>query len=184
MNNLKYVLKIALPLFLICAVTVAALAGINELTKDKIAENAKEELDRSMAEFFGNGCAVTELDTSALGDNVKKAYKTEKDGVLAGYAFDVTGSGAYKGKIEVLVAVDTNGTVIGISNVSNGETPSIGGKVLESAGETYKGHNASNVEKDKDIVFVSGATKTSTALNNAVKNALAAYEKVKGSEAV
>lgn len=177
MKNVKYVAKIALPLLAICIVTVAVLAAVNAFTSPVIAQNRQSELDANMASFFGEGIETSVVENAEFDKSVKIVYSVSKDGALTGYCFDVTGNGAYKGKIEVLVAIGADGRIIGISNVQNGETPSIGGRVLteDYISENYVGHTSAQLERDKDVVFLSGATKTSTALNNAVKNAFAAY---------
>ena len=178
MNNFKYVLKIALPLLAVCIVTVAVLASVNALTAPVIAENRQNELNGNMTGFFGEGIETTTVDGLSFDSAVKKAYCVRKDGQTVGYCFDVTGSGAYKGKIEVLVAIDSAGSIVGVSNVQNGETPSIGGQVLKKdyIEANYVGHTKTQLEKDRDVTYLSGATRTSTALNNAVRNAFAAFE--------
>ena len=176
-NNIVYVLKIALPLLLICAVTVAVLAAINALTAPVIAANEQEKLDNNMTAFYGEGIEASIYENDSFDASVKKAYQIKKDGQLIGCCFDVTGSGAYKGKIEVLVALDDKGVIVGISNVKNGETPSIGGRVLAdgSVKDQYVGATADNLPPFSEV-SISGATRTSTALQNAVNNALAAYK--------
>ncbi len=179
MKNFKYIVKIALPLVVICIVTVAVLAGVNAFTAPVIEKNNAETLRNNMELFFGDGIDAKESSPAGHESSVKAVYAVSKDGAEIGYCFDVTGNGAYKGTVEVLVAVDTEGKIVGISNVKNGETPSIGGKVLRTDYfENYIGHTAQNIQKDVDIPFISGATRTSTALNNAVKNALNAYETI------
>ena len=181
MKTVGYIAKIALPLLLICAVIIAVLAAVNHVTAPVIADNMAKELDRNMTSFYGEGIKAETFEASGLDASVKAVYKVTKDNELVGYCFDVTGSGAYKGKIEVLVALDASGAVKGISNVRNDETPGKGDKVLnDEYFKLYNGHNASNIEKGKDITFVSGATKTSTALNNAVHNAVTAFEFISG----
>ncbi len=176
MSNVKYVAKIALPLLLICAVTVAVLAAVNALTEPVIEKNTAKALNDSMTSFFGEGIRAETKELSTPDVSVKATYLIKKGEETLGYCFDVTGKGAYKGTVEVLVAFDNEGKIIGISNVDNGETPSIGGKVLsDSYFENYKNHTGGNIEKDIDIPFISGATRTSTALNNAVRNAANAY---------
>ena len=182
MNNFKYVVKIVLPLLIICAAVVAVLAAINALTSPVIEENNKKALNDNMTAFYGEGIEASSLETSSFDPSVKKAYRVLKEGELAGYCFDVTGSGAYKGKIEVLVALDASGKIVGISNVKNGETPSIGGKVLAdgSVKDSYVGLSYSDSRPVRDDYMISGATRTSTALNSAVINAFNAYSVVEG----
>ena len=192
MKNLKYILKIALPLLLICTVTVAVLAVVNSLTAPKIAEHAAENLNNSMNTFFGEGCQATELPldgydltTGFTVGSVKKIYKVSVGGEDAGYCFDVTGKGAYKNTVEMLIAVNSDGTIRGISTVNSNETPAKAASVLCESyyRENYIGRTASNIEPDRDVSFVSGSTRTSTALNNAVRTALLAFDAVKGGNA-
>ena len=179
-ENVKYVCRIVLPLFIICVCVVAVLAAINALTAPVIADNNERALNESLAAFYGDDIKAEPVNGS-FDSSVKTVYRVKKNDADVGYCFDVTGSGAYKGRIEVLVALDGEGKIIGISNVKNGETPSIGGKVLAEGGvkDNYIGASFDTLPAFSEV-SLSGATRTSTALQNAVKNAFDAYKSLTG----
>ncbi len=191
MKNVKNIIRIAFPLLLISTVTVAVLAIVNALTAPQIELHTRESLNNSMISFFGEGCIAEELSLenrdltagSAVG-SVKKIYKVTIDHTDVGYCFDVIGKGAYKNTIEMLIAVNLDGTVRGISTIVNNETPAKASYVLSDDyyRENYIGHTLSNIEPDKDVAFISGSTRTSTALNNAIRTALLAFDTLKGGE--
>ena len=61
-NNFTYVLKIFLPLLLICAVVAGIISGLQVLTRDQIAANEamveqkkEEEKLRAITEIYGEG---------------------------------------------------------------------------------------------------------------------------------
>ena len=182
-NNVIYVLKIVLPLLLICIAVVAVLALVNMMTEPVIAQNNEEKFNRNLSKYYGPGITAEERNIEDLGENVKTAHTVRKDGAVIGYCFEVIGKGAYKNSITVLVALDEKGAVLGIANVKNGETPSLGGKVLAEGGvkDNYVGATADALPEGEQA-FLSGATRTSNALKNAVNTAFDAYKIIKESE--
>lgn len=192
MKNVVYVLKIMLPLVLISAVTVGLLAAVNAFTAPVIEKNEAEALQKNMTELFEDGIdapAVLEYTDK----NVRSVYEIKKNGSVIGYCFDVTGSGAYNGKIEVLVAVNTDGTVRGIRNVKNSETSSVGVSKVLNNGDYVSLYNGKTIDTYASVetrmkddaagINTTGATKSATALKNAVRNALAAFAEINGKEA-
>ena len=182
-ENVVYIIKIVLPLLLICVAVVAVLAMVNEVTEPVIKQNNEDKFNENLSNYYGSGVVAEECKTDGLGDNVYKAHVVKKDGATVGYCFEVIGKGAYKNTITLFVALDGNGAVRGISNVKNGETPSLGGKVLADGGvkDNYVGATADTLPEG-DKAFLSGATRTSTALKNAVTTAFDAYKIIKESE--
>ena len=49
---MKKILSIAFRLFFVCLICVAALAGVNAVTADKIAENEREEIQRALSQLI------------------------------------------------------------------------------------------------------------------------------------
>ena len=85
----------------------------------------------------------------------------------------------YAGKntpIEILVGIDPEGTVTGVTVVSSGETPGLGTKIEdEEYLQSYVGISGSADGVDT----ITGATFSSTGLRDGVNFALSEFEKVK-----
>ena len=51
-NTMQHILRLTLTLLVICAVVAAVLAGVNMITKDKIADNIRAEKNAAIQEIF------------------------------------------------------------------------------------------------------------------------------------
>lgn len=111
-------------------------------------------------------------------DNVEKMIK-KSDGTVA---FEVITNGYAKGGLDILVAMNTDGSVKAISVVSLSETPGLGTKVQDSgflSQYSGKAEQLMVVKKqpsaDNEIQAVTGATRSSNGVTNAVNVALEVY---------
>lgn len=111
-------------------------------------------------------------------DNVEKMIK-KSDGTVA---FEVITNGYAKGGLDILVAMNTDGSVKAISVVSLSETPGLGTKVQDSgflSQYSGKAEQLTVVKKqpsaDNEIQAVTGATRSSNGVANAVNIALEVY---------
>lgn len=175
-STVSYVLRLALTLLLICAVVAAVLAGVNAITKDKIAAiNAQKTTDAIAAVLPDAGSATaleTYQDPSGL---VTAVYESE-----TGYAIEVAPSG-FGGTVSMMVGVDRAGQVLGVRVISHSETAGLG---AVAAASTAKGQSFREqfigtsgilaVSKDGgSIDSISGATITSRAVTEGVNAAIA-----------
>ncbi len=172
-SNVTYVLRLALTLLLITAVVAIALAGVNSITAPKIAElNAQKTQDAIEAVLPGGGQEVSFTDDTGL---VTTVYQGG-----AGYAVQVTPSG-FGGAIDMMVGIDTDGKVLGISIISNSETAGLGAVAAAdtSAGEAFRSQftgASGSVAVSKDggqMDAITGATITSRAVCTGINAALA-----------
>lgn len=92
-------------------------------------------------------------------ENIKKNTSTYIDGTY------ITTADGYGSDFEVKTTIKDD-EIIDIIVTSHNETPSIGGIAIESLIDSIKTNNSTQVD------MISGATKTSTALINAVNEAL------------
>lgn len=173
-----------LVLFCVCLAATAALAGINLLTIDTIAQvNAQAEKESRLvvlpeaAEFEGAGEGGTE-------------YYIGKDasGNVVGYTFTTAASG-YGGSVGVMTGIGSDGKVTGVVVLSHSETPGLGANAEKDtfrqqyidkavAGEHYAVIK-SGTAGDGQILAMSGATITSDAVTNAVNMAMDKFNEVK-----
>ena len=174
-NTVLYVLRLALTLFLITAVVAAALAGVNSVTKPIIDRLNAEKTQKAIEAVLPGGFneELTAFDTQ--GGLVSKVYKGE-----SGYALEVLPSG-FDNTITMMVGVDFEGKVLGISVVSHTETAGLGAVAAAqtSAGEAFRGQfvgKSDSVAVNKDggeLDAITGATITSRAICVGVNAALA-----------
>jgi len=183
-------------LLAVCVVAAAVLGVTNYITADKIAEQAALANDQarrsvlSQAQEFTllDGQEVSELLSKAEYDSIREVYVAKADGDIIGYAIKTSPKG-YGGEIEVMVGIDTEGTVTGIKVGNNSETPGLGQNATKpefQAQFTGKNWNEgvtvikSGTPKDNEIVAIAGATITSNAVTNGVNQALNLAKELSG----
>lgn len=159
---MKQYLKVALILFIICAVAAGLLALINSVTAPVIAEaelQAKKQTLGFLA--FGNdiGETVTAEDAS-----VKEYTALLKDNNVVGYVLEVAGTG-YGGEMKLLAAYDVNGKLLGSKMTNSSETPGLGKKAHEDwYMEMFSSKDAIPQSKNdlpsSEVATISGATIT------------------------
>jgi electron transport complex protein RnfG len=172
-NNVMYILRLSLTLLIITAVVAALLGGVNAVTAPIIAQLKAEKTQQAISAVLpGGGRPVTDYtDNTGL---VAAVYKGEN-----GYAFQVT-PGGFDNTITMMVGVDFEGKVTGISVISHTETAGLGAVAAAStsAGEAFRGQfvgmsGTVSVTKDGGAVdSITGATITSRAICVGVNAAL------------
>ena len=134
----KFILKVAGTLTAISLVVAALLGFVNSITKDKIAaidaENTRVAMSAVAPEGseFGDKMELSEAAITAASDNGGKLvelYPVTLDGADAGYVMKISASGS-QGAIVMMVGVDADKAITGISVVSHSETSGIGTKVV------------------------------------------------------
>ena len=174
-NTVLYVLRLALTLFLITAVVAAALAGVNSVTKPIIDQLNAEKTQKAIETVLPGGFDEQLTSFDNQGGLVSKVYKGE-----SGYALEVLPSG-FDNTITMMVGVDFEGKVLGISVVSHTETAGLGAVAAAqtSAGEAFRSQfvgKSGSVAVSKDggeLDAITGATITSRAICVGVNAALA-----------
>ena len=174
-STVMYILRLTVTLLLITSVVAAALAGVNAVTAPKIAELKAAKTQKAIELVLPGGGA--EVEAPAV-DLVSKVYQGEN-----GWAVEVVPVG-FDNVITMMVGVDNDGNVLGISVISNTETAGLGAVAAAntSAGEAFRSQFAGqsgSVSVSKDggqIDALTGATITSRAVCAGVNAALAAVE--------
>ena len=188
----KFIIRVAGTLTAICLVVSALLGGVNAITADKIAAINQANTEASLnavsegADEF-TPIALTDAMTataSAAGAKLTEAYTVKAAGEAVGYAFKVVASGS-QGNIEMIVGVDADNAVTGVSIVSNKETAGIGSKVMENNAlpsgtgvlDQFIGMSgAGTLTVGKNVDAISGATVSSKGVTKGVNAALAVAE--------
>lgn len=189
----KFILKVAGTLTVIALVVAALLGVVNNVTKDKIAEQDAENTRIAMSAVapegseFGDKMDVSDAvaaAASAQGGKIVEMYPMTNGGADAGYVVKVSASGS-QGTITMMVGVDANKAITGISVISHSETSGIGTKVVgnepNSAGvpvlDQFVGMSGSgSLVVGKNVIAVSGATVSTKGITMGANAALAAVE--------
>ena len=172
---LRYVLRLTLTLLVIAAVVATLLAVVNQVTAPIIAKRNAEKTQSAIALVLPGGYdrEITEF-TDATG-LVSKVYEG-----AGGYAVEVAPAG-FDGAITMVVGIDTDGKVSGISIISHTESAGLGAVAANtgSAGTAFRDQfvglsGTVAVTKDGGTVnAITNATITSRAICTGVNAALA-----------
>ena len=186
-----YIIKLTVTLFVTCVVVAACLGGVNAITQEKIEAINKEKTEIAMKAVVADPDNTTFSDKLTLTDEMVAAagsvtldsvYEAQAGGQPAGYAIKVVASGS-QGKIEMMVGVDAEGTVTGVSIVKNSETSGIGSKVMTNMPTAngigvlsqFEGKSAADgtLTVGANVDAISGATVSTRGVTNGVNAALA-----------
>ncbi len=163
---MKYILKLALILLLITVVVAGLLGFVNDLTKDRIAENTAKKANQAMQAVLP-APSYEKLELTA--DGISEVYKAE-----GGYVVRL-GANGFGGAIDMMVGIDPNGTVTGIAVISHSETASLGAECTREDWRAQFAGTAGGLKVTKDggtIDALTGATVTSRAVTEAVNRAV------------
>ena len=190
----KFILKVAGTLTVISLVVALLLGLTNVLTADKIEAINRQKTEEALAKVVSStDCEFPPVEdipqavidaANEQGGKLTEMYEILVGGENAGYAFKVTASGS-QGNIVMIVGVDADLTVTGVSIVNNSETKGIGSKVMDneatSAGtgalDQFVGKSgAGTLVVKQNIDAVTGATVSTKGVTKGVNAALAAAE--------
>ena len=189
----KFILKVAGTLTVISLIVAALLGLVNNITKDKIAEIDAENTRIAMSAVVPEGSEFTDKleiseDVAAAaadqGGKLMELYGVTNGGAEAGYVMKISASGS-QGSIVMMVGVDANKAITGISVVSHSETSGIGTKVVGNEPnadgvpvlDQFMGMSgAGSLEVGKTVTAISGATVSTKGITMGANAALAAAE--------
>ncbi len=159
---MKQSVKSTLVLFLICAVMAVLLALTNAFTAPKIQANLEAAANEALLVVMPEGKDFKKMDLSSytLPATVIEAY-SEAGG---GYVITITTSG-YGSNFIIMCGVSADGKVTGTTCLSSSET--LGHE--KTYGANFIGKDAAGVD---GVDTISGATKTTAAYKNAMKDAI------------
>lgn len=128
------IVKLAVVLLVISMAAGLTIGFTNSKTKDKIKLQEGLKDKNALIEVFPEGVTTTEHTSSA---SVPGPYWLGKKGEkLIGYAFKGAGRG-YSGDIKFMIALDPQGTILGLTILDQTETPGLGTRVQESISKKY-----------------------------------------------
>ena len=159
---MKKSVQSTLVLVAICAVMAILLAVTNAITAPIIKQNQDAAANEALLVVMPGGEGFEKMDISSytLPSTVTEVYK-EANG---GYVVTLTTTGYGTGFV-IMCGVSADGTVTGAVCLASTETLGF----EKTFGESFTGKDAAGVDA---VDTISGATKTTTAYKNAVKDAL------------
>ena len=163
--------------FPIIFITIVVFASVglvtwtDSITTDRIEYQKEQQIQSMLKEMFPSMSEYT------FEDDIYTIYS---NGAGVGYAFLAVGKG-YGGDIDILIGLEDETTIKGITIISQSETPGLGSRIAESSfASTFAGVNIDDVALKQDggqIDTITGATISSRAVVDAVRTT--AMEKVK-----
>lgn len=178
-NSFKENFSPVIVLVVICLVTTLALAGTYSVANPKIIENQKAAADEARKLVLPEGDSFTQYDGDLV-SGVTDCYMADN-----GAGMTVTaGAGGYGGTVEVMVGIDAEGAITGVTVTNHSETPGLGTKAMtpeylaQYTGATELASD--DIRNGGDMDAISGATLTSNAVYGAVGAALDQFNECGG----
>ena len=186
----KYIITLTVTLLVTCVIVAGLLGLVNGVTAGPIAEINWEKTQVAMSAVAADPDNTTFAEAplentqamidaaTAAGGTLGDIYEAQVNGESVGYAITVSASGS-QGTIEMMVGVDTEGTVTGVSIVSHSETSGIGTKVMNNEDgvlDQFKGKSAADgtLSVGTNVDAITGATVSTRGVTTGVNAALAA----------
>ena len=187
------VFKNVIVLLAVTFVAVLLLAVVNQITLEPIAaaeEAARQQVYKSVYTDAASFEDVENFDT--LYGNMKQnpncvintaLYAKDDAGNTIGCVVDATSKSGYGGEVQIALGITNEGTITAFSVVSHSETPGLGSKSTEPLfADQFAGMPAEQIVFTKtgksapnEIDAISGATITTTAVTEAVNEAITFY---------
>ncbi|MGO2133365.1 MAG: RnfABCDGE type electron transport complex subunit G [Halomonas sp.] len=168
-------------------ITLSSVAITRALTAERIATNQEASAYRIVAEVAPAGHDGHLLDhtitlpaSPPLGQPKPfTAWQAVTDGNVIGLVVPVATTQGYSGRIEMLVGITAQGILSGVRISDHRETPGLGDAIEARKSdwiEQFSGLSSESVHLDDDgIDTLTGATITSRAVTEAVRNSLQWY---------
>ncbi len=158
-KGLQAVLRSSLLLGVIALLGTALLAGVNELTHDRIIEQEKLRVLQQLNEITPTGSYNNDL----LEDVIKiedpgffrhaapvTVYRARMDGLAVSVIMIVTAPDGYNGDIRLLIGVNASGTILGVRVIAHRETPGLGDPIEIEKSDWIRGFEQRSLHDPED----------------------------------
>lgn len=189
------IVKNAVILTVIALILSFVLGFVNEITKDKIAEQNELKKQNAYAAVYEGVTFEASDELSALaassketlaaagfsGIVVNEVMTAVENGNSAGYVLNITTSNGFGGDINLAIGVNSDGKMTGLSVISNSETAGLGAncskpeftsQFSEIDAQEITFTKTGKTDPTKEIDAISSATITTTAVTTAVNAGL------------
>ena len=184
---MKGIIKDSLILFVITLVSGLLLGVVYEVTKDPIANQKAIAKAKACQAVFAEAAEFKTVDFAAMngvtfdGGEISEVLSAKaSDGTELGFVITTTSHNGYGGDVTMLVGIQNDGTVNGISFTTINETAGLGMKAKDDAFKNQFSdkkveqfaYTKSGAVADNEIDAISAATVTTNAVTEAVNGAL------------
>ena len=175
------ILKSGLVLLIVTAVAGMCLGFVYELTREPIQYQLELALYESMGAVLPQADTYYEVEDFEPTSALFNLTRGEAGGSVVGYIIGASRSG-YSGRIDVLVGLDTEGTIQGINILNHSETPGLGANATRpDFTDQFKGNyervsTTRATPSQNEIVVITASTITTDAIVQAVNEALGFFE--------
>jgi len=188
-------------LTIVCLLSALALALVNIVTEDRIAEQKRlaklravlEALPRDYVQYDNDPSrdVITISEWKEKDGTPKVIYVGKKHGEVIGVAFTSSGEG-YGGIINIMIGLDITGKMTGIQIIEHLETPGLGSMIesKELFRNQFRGKSSENspsgelkvvkgrkANKDWEIQALTGASISPTGVVRAINSGLTMFKK-------
>ena len=146
--------SVLLGLFALC--TTLLISGTYLLTKDRIALEQRKAEERALLEIVpgsrhNNSMLDNTISVGASSAGLglrkeKRIYLARQDGKAVAAIIPATATDGYSGDINLIVGVNTDGTIAGVRVLSHRETPGLGDKVDLKKSDWVLGFNGASLK--------------------------------------
>lgn len=173
---MKNLLRYGLTLMLICGIAAGVLAFTYERTQKIIALNKIREKENLLKEMLPKATKFVMLSNTPKANDssvkIHEIYVGKNIESIVGTVWEVSTYG-YSSEIFLLVALSTDKRIEKIKILSQQETPGLGTEITKRDFlDQFIGKNTPNLEVKKNIMPVSGATISSSAVVRAINEVL------------
>ena len=173
----KKYMRDMVPLVVICLVSALLLASFNLLTKDPIEQNSLRAAEETRTRMLPVAASFEAMEVTE-GSNMDSVYQgLDASGEPVGYVIQTTVNG-YGGEVVVTLGMDMDGVITGVDvgGENFSETPGLGALAKEPKfTQQYIGKTVpltlvkgNEPKGDNTIDAISGATRTSSAVNGGI----------------
>lgn len=151
MNESRHpVLRSSVLLGFIALLGTALLAGVNELTYERIIEQENNRILQQLQQITPNGYFNNDLLTDRIeiedeaffpDTEPVTVYRARMDGKPVAIMMIVTAKDGYNGDIRLLAGINSDGTVLGVRVISHRETPGLGDPIDLAKSDWILGFN-------------------------------------------
>jgi len=176
---MRKILKLAMVLFIIAAISGANLGIAYTVTKEPIAKQVKTEEEKALKDIFPK---ATNFSLTTGRDNYAY-YEVYIKNKLIGYVLDASEKG-FSSTIKIKVGMNLNKTIKAIRITSQNETPGLGTRVEGTKfTDQFMNKTLKQVLLKKDsgngtIDALTGATISSRAVSKAVQKSITEFLKI------
>lgn len=195
-KQLHPVMRSGLLLAAIALLGTALLSGVNDLTKDRIAEQDRQRMLQQLNEVVAADSYNNDLLADVIeihdpevfrSEQAVTVYRARKDGEPVAVLMLTTAPDGYNGNIHLLVGIDVSSTILGVRVVAHKETPGLGDPIELEKSDWVLGFNHTSLQQPDndgwavkrdggDFDQFTGATISPRAVVKAVHTALLYFD--------